>query len=122
MRWIVGDVQGCARELDELLRKVRFDPGSDELWCLGDLVNRGPDSLAVLRLWRDLGGRSVLGNHDIHALLARSGSKPRTRDQLDELFGAHDADDLLGRLRDQPVLLTCRAARGRGTSGSCMRG
>jgi len=104
MRWIVGDVQGCARELDELLRKVRFDPGSDELWCLGDLVNRGPDSLAALRLWRDLSGRSVLGNHDIHALLARSGSKPRKRDQLDELFGAPDADDLLGRLRDQPVL------------------
>jgi bis(5'-nucleosyl)-tetraphosphatase (symmetrical) len=112
VRWLVGDVQGCARELDELLRRVRFDPGRDELWCLGDLVNRGPDSLAALRLWRDVGGRSLLGNHDIYALLARSRRRVRRPDQLDELFAAPDCDDLLGRLRAEPVLVRLPGAAG----------
>lgn len=106
VRWIVGDVQGCARELDALLRAVRFDPGRDELWCLGDLVNRGPDSLEALRLWRDAGGRSLLGNHDVHAVLARARRRPlRAGDTLDALFAAPDADELLGLLRDLPVLV-----------------
>ncbi len=105
MHWVVGDVQGCARELDDLLEWVRFDPGRDTLWCVGDLVNRGPDSLETLRLWRDVGGHSVLGNHDVYALLARSGRKPRKPDTLDALFAAEDADLLLGRLREQPVLV-----------------
>lgn len=104
MRWLVGDVQGCARELDDLLKRIRFDPGRDELWSLGDLVNRGPDSLAVLRLWRDLDGKGLLGNHDIYALLVRSRRKLRKRDELDKLFGAEDADDLLQRLRESPAL------------------
>jgi bis(5'-nucleosyl)-tetraphosphatase (symmetrical) len=105
MRWLVGDVQGCARELEDLLETVRFDPDRDELWSLGDLINRGPDSLAALRLWRDLGGRATLGNHDAYALLARSGAKRRKRDTLGELFDAEDADELLSRLRAQPVLV-----------------
>ena len=50
MRWIVGDLQGCARELDELLERIAFERGRDELWAVGDLINRGPDSLATLRL------------------------------------------------------------------------
>jgi bis(5'-nucleosyl)-tetraphosphatase (symmetrical) len=104
MRWLVGDVQGCARELDSLLSLVRFDPGRDELWCLGDLVNRGPDSLAALRLWRDAAGRSLLGNHDVYALLARSGRVERRPDTLGDLFAASDADALLERLRAEPVL------------------
>ncbi len=65
MRWVVGDVQGCARELEALLEAVRFDPARDELVSVGDLVNKGPDSLAVLRLWHDVEGRGVLGNHDV---------------------------------------------------------
>jgi len=104
MRWLVGDVQGCARELDALLSLVRFDPARDELWCLGDLVNRGPDSLAALRLWRDVAGRSLLGNHDIYALLARSGRVARRPDTLDDLFRDPEADALLARLRAEPVL------------------
>jgi bis(5'-nucleosyl)-tetraphosphatase (symmetrical) len=104
MRWVVGDVQGCARELDALLRALRFDPRRDELWCLGDLVNRGPDSAAALRLWRDVGGRSLLGNHDIYALLARAGRRKRKADTLQALFDSPDCDALLGLLRACPVL------------------
>lgn len=105
MRWLVGDVHGCALELEALLEQVRFDPTRDELWSLGDLVNRGPDSLAALRLWRDVDGRAVLGNHDLYALLARSGRRPRRRDELDALFRSEQADELLGRLRQQPALV-----------------
>jgi bis(5'-nucleosyl)-tetraphosphatase (symmetrical) len=104
MRWLVGDIQGCARELDDLLRAVRFDAARDELWCLGDLVNRGPDSLATLRLWRDVGGRAVLGNHDIYALLVHAGRVERRNDTLGELLTASDGAELLARLRAQPLL------------------
>ena len=55
MRWIVGDIQGCARALEALLAELELEPGRDELWAAGDLINRGPDSLATLRLWRSLG-------------------------------------------------------------------
>jgi len=106
VRWLIGDVQGCARELDDLIESVRFDPGRDELWCLGDLVNRGPDSLAALRLWRDVGGHGLIGNHDVNALRTRASRRaPRRADTLDALFRATDADELLGRLREQPVLV-----------------
>lgn len=60
---VVGDVHGCLRELEELLRRVEHREG-DALWFLGDLVNRGPDSAGVVRLARQLGARTVLGNHD----------------------------------------------------------
>jgi bis(5'-nucleosyl)-tetraphosphatase (symmetrical) len=99
MRWVVGDIHGCAREFGDLLDKIRFDPARDELWSVGDLVNTGPDSLAVLRLWRDVGGKAVLGNHDIYALRADTGSAVRRQDRLDELFAADDGDALLSRLR-----------------------
>lgn len=104
MRWLIGDLQGCAREFDELLRRIRFDPHRDELWCVGDLVNRGPDSLAALRLWRDVGGQAVIGNHDVYALLAASGRWPRKNDKLSELLAAPDGPELLDRLRSMPVL------------------
>jgi len=104
MRWVVGDIQGCALEFDELLKRIRFDPRHDELWCLGDLVNRGPDSLETLRLWRDVNGHGLLGNHDIYALLAGSRRRLRKADSLDSLYEAHDADELLARLRRLPVL------------------
>jgi bis(5'-nucleosyl)-tetraphosphatase (symmetrical) len=105
VRWVVGDVQGCARELEDLLDAIGFDPGRDEIICAGDLVNRGPDSLATLRLWSGIEGRAVLGNHDIYALCARSGRWPRKSDRLQPLYDAPDADDLLARLRALPVLL-----------------
>jgi bis(5'-nucleosyl)-tetraphosphatase (symmetrical) len=112
MRWLVGDIQGCASEFERLLREIRFDAARDELWCLGDLVNRGPDSLATLRLWRDVGGRGVVGNHDVYALLVRAGRWPRKHDTLSALFAAHDADQLLARLRALPLLAPLPAPAG----------
>ena len=106
MRWVVGDVQGCARVLEALLEQVRFDPGRDQLVSVGDLVNKGPDSLAVLRLWRDLGGLGVLGNHDVYALCAHGGRmRRRPSDTLQALFDAPDAAELLDALRASPVML-----------------
>jgi len=114
MRWVVGDVQGCARELDDLVEWVRFNPDRDELWSLGDLVNRGPDSLEALRLWRDLAGRALLGNHDVYALRAWAGARARHGDTLDALFAASDCAELLSRLREQPVLTALPGADGVG--------
>lgn len=106
MRWIVGDIQGCLREFEQLLDAIRFDAGRDELWCLGDLINRGPDSKGVLRLWRETGGRSLLGNHEINTLLVHAGRIPRKRnDTLDGLYGAPDAGDWFALLRRLPVLV-----------------
>lgn len=105
MRWIVGDIQGCAREFEDLLRKIRFDPARDELWSLGDLVNRGPDSLAVVRLWREIGGRALLGNHEIHVLLAASGRVPRDLPEMKAFLDAPDAAELLRSLRRLPALV-----------------
>ncbi len=104
MRWIVGDLQGCARALEALLAEIRFDPARDELWCAGDLINRGPASLETLRLWRSIGGRGVLGNHEVYALSAHTGNWPRKEDTLDALFAAPDAQDLLDAVRELPLL------------------
>jgi bis(5'-nucleosyl)-tetraphosphatase (symmetrical) len=106
VRWIVGDIQGCARELERLLREIRYDAAADELWSLGDLVNRGPESLETLRLWRDVGGHAVLGNHDVYAVRAFSGGiRRRGSDTLDALFEAPDAEELFGLLAGLPVLV-----------------
>lgn len=104
MRWIVGDLQGCARELDELLERVHFVIGRDELWAIGDLINRGPDSLATLRRWHEFGGRGVIGNHEVYALLAHAGRWPRKPDTLDELFADPELDTWMARLRALPAL------------------
>lgn len=104
VRWIVGDLQGCARELDALLEAIEFNEHRDQLWSCGDLVNRGPDSLATVRRWRALGGRGVIGNHEIYALMVRSGRWPRKRDTLERLFSAPDADQLMASLRALPAL------------------
>ena len=105
MRWVVGDLQGCAAELEELLETVDFDPARDELWCVGDLVNRGPESLRVLELWHAVGGKAVIGNHEVYALCAHTGRWPRKKDTLDELYASADAQVWLDRLRALPVLV-----------------
>lgn len=105
--YAVGDVQGCCDELQDLLDAVSFDRARDELWLVGDLVNRGPRSLATLRLVRELGDscRVVLGNHDLHFLAIHyGGHNPRRTDTLDELLGAHDVDQLASWLRGQPLM------------------
>jgi len=104
VRWLVGDLQGCPEPLERLLKEIRFDPGRDELWCVGDLVNRGPDSAAAIRLWNDVGGHGVLGNHDVYALLVDSGAWKRKSDTLDDLFAANDREALLELMRRLPLL------------------
>ncbi len=104
MRWIVGDIQGCARELDRLLESIRFNPARDELWSAGDLINRGPDSLQVLRTWTSIAGKGVIGNHEVDALLAFSGARKKRLPALRELFAASDAVGLMIALRALPVL------------------
>jgi bis(5'-nucleosyl)-tetraphosphatase (symmetrical) len=105
-RWAVGDVQGCCDELEQLLARIRFSSDCDRLWLVGDLVNRGPASLAVLRLVRGLGDNatSVLGNHDLHLLaVALAGAKLRRSDTLSEILAAADRDALLEWLLWRPL-------------------
>lgn len=105
--YFIGDVHGCYEELRRLLDQVAFDPNSDTLWLTGDLVARGPDSLAVLRYLKSLGDRVriVLGNHDLHLLAVHAGiSKNKKKDNLTELLTATDRDTLIQWLRRQPLL------------------
>ena len=105
MRWFIGDVHGCARTLEDLVRAARVDLARDEVWFVGDLVNRGTDSAAALRLVRDLGGRGVLGNHDLYALRALAGEVEReTDDTLDDLASAADGAELRAFLSGWPAL------------------
>ncbi len=103
----MGDVQGCARTFERLLERIAFDPGRDRLWLVGDLVNRGPDSLAVLRRVRALGSAAqvVLGNHDLHLLARAAGVRgPEAGDTLDGVLAAPDRDDLVHWLAAWPLL------------------
>jgi bis(5'-nucleosyl)-tetraphosphatase (symmetrical) len=104
--YAVGDLQGCQTSLLRLLDELKFDPSADRLWLVGDLVNRGPNSLAVLRFVRSLGESaiSVLGNHDLHLLaLAEGFGRPHKGDTLDEILNAPDRDELLAWLRRQKL-------------------
>lgn len=87
--YVVGDIQGCYKGLRKLLKKANFDPQQDKLWAVGDLVARGPDSLATMEYLYDLGPHfdTVLGNHDLHLIAAAFGiSHPKPQDQLDKLI------------------------------------
>ena len=105
--YAVGDIQGCCTEFQQLLDLIHFDPAADRLWLVGDLVNRGPDSLGVLRLVKSLGDAAitVLGNHDLHLLAVAEGAVELHRnDTLDEVLSAPDRDELLAWLRGQRLL------------------
>ena len=105
--YAIGDVQGCYDELRALLDALRFDPAADTLWFTGDLVNRGPESLATLRFVRDLGARAVtvLGNHDLHLLAVASERSPlKRKDTLQGVLDAPDRDELLAWLAGLPLL------------------
>jgi bis(5'-nucleosyl)-tetraphosphatase (symmetrical) len=105
-RYAIGDVQGCDHELRELLRRLKFSVDCDQLWLVGDLVNRGPGSLETLRLVRALGDNAivVLGNHDLHLLaLAYGADRPRRSDTLDEVLSAPDRTQLLEWLIARPL-------------------
>lgn len=105
--YLVGDLQGCFASLEALLEKVGFGT-DDALWCVGDLINRGPDSLATLRFAQGLGKRfaGVLGNHDLHFLAMVYGGHPhRDSDTLGDLLAAPDCLELADWLRHRPLLI-----------------
>ena len=104
--YAIGDIQGCYSELRSLLRECDFDPRHDRLWLVGDLVNRGPRSLDVLRFVADLGDRAhtVLGNHDLHLVAtARGARRLRSKDTFQDVLDASDGEVLIDWLRDRPM-------------------
>jgi bis(5'-nucleosyl)-tetraphosphatase (symmetrical) len=106
-RYAIGDIQGCCDELKALLARLSFSSDRDELWLVGDLVNRGPQSLETLRLVRALGANAtvVLGNHDLHLLALAFGSRRKLKDgdTLDAILAAPDRDQLLEWLLRRPL-------------------
>jgi bis(5'-nucleosyl)-tetraphosphatase (symmetrical) len=105
--YVIGDVQGCFQQLKRLLTLLQFDAKKDVLWFTGDLVNRGPDSLSVLRFISSLGEKhiSVLGNHDLHLLaVARGDASLHPKDTLQAILEAPDCDALLNWLIHRPLL------------------
>lgn len=108
--YAIGDIQGCYDSLRRLLDLCAFDPASDRLWLVGDLVNRGPQSLETLRLVQSLGpaALTVLGNHDLYLLMvAEGGAKFRGKDDtIQPILDAPDCSELLAWLRRQPLCHT----------------
>ena len=105
--YAIGDVQGCFKELTLLLDKINFDETNDRLWFVGDLVNRGPDSLEVLNFVINLGESAitVLGNHDLHLLaLAEGIMKPKKRDTLAAIINSSDKQELMTWIRQQTLI------------------
>lgn len=105
--YVLGDIQGCYSEFRQLLAQVNFDAHTDWLWLAGDLVNRGPDNLSVLRFVKGLGDRArvVLGNHDLHLLAVSRGKRRLNRkDTIQDVLQAEDREPLLNWLRRQPLI------------------
>jgi bis(5'-nucleosyl)-tetraphosphatase (symmetrical) len=106
-RYAIGDIQGCCDELKALLARLEFSADRDELWFVGDLVNRGPQSLETLRFVRALGANAtvVLGNHDLHLLALAYGSKRKEKDgdTLGPVLHAPDREQLLEWLLRRPL-------------------
>jgi len=105
--YAIGDVQGCYDELKALLKKLSFKPDADQLWFCGDLINRGPNSLATLQLIHSLRDncKIVLGNHDLHLLATAFYHRhPGKKDTIHDILDADDAAILLSWLRKQPLV------------------
>jgi bis(5'-nucleosyl)-tetraphosphatase (symmetrical) len=104
--YAVGDIQGCFASFRHLLEEIGFTPSRDQLWLVGDLINRGPDSLAILR-WakqHETSLRVVLGNHDLHVLAVAEGFvPPHHSDTVQPLLEAPDRDELLAWLRHRSM-------------------
>jgi bis(5'-nucleosyl)-tetraphosphatase (symmetrical) len=106
--YAIGDIQGCYDELQRLLHKIRFEPSKDKLWFAGDLVNRGPKSLQVLRFVKSLGDRAVtvLGNHDLHLLALSQGNRSHNKyGALKDILEAPDRVELIEWLRHRPMMV-----------------
>lgn len=105
--YAIGDIQGCYEPLQQLLELIHFNESTDTLWFTGDLVNRGPNSLSVLRFIKQLKGshRIVLGNHDLHFLAVAHGAHPGwEEDTFQDILQAPDRDELIAWLLQQPLL------------------
>ena len=105
--YVIGDIQGCYRTLRRLMERIGLRREEDRLWFVGDLVNRGTGSLEALRWVREMGDRAVtvLGNHDLHLLGVADGPRKKSpRDTLDGILAAPDRHELLGWLRNRPLL------------------
>ena len=105
--YAIGDIQGCFKSLQALLKYINFQPDKDKLWLCGDLINRGPKSLETLRYIMSLGDSaiSVLGNHDLHFLAIASGAtKARPKDTLDSLLNAPDRNEIIHWLSQRPLV------------------
>ena len=106
--YAIGDIQGCYQDLQALLQLIKFNPNQDTLWFTGDLVNRGPKSLQVLRFIKSLNERAivVLGNHDIHLLAVAENNLQylKPQDTLGSILSAYDREELLHWLRNRPLL------------------
>jgi bis(5'-nucleosyl)-tetraphosphatase (symmetrical) len=106
--YAIGDIQGCHTEFCQLLDLIGFSAREDRLWLVGDIVNRGPDSLAALREVKALGDAAVtvLGNHDFHLLMVAAGhAKLHRQDTLKQILEAPDRDELLDWLRRRPLVV-----------------
>jgi bis(5'-nucleosyl)-tetraphosphatase (symmetrical) len=104
--YAIGDLQGCYDPLRRIFDYIAFDPAVDRAWFVGDLVNRGPASLEVLRFVKSLGPAAsvVLGNHDLHLVMQAEGyGKPSREDTLEDILAAPDRNELLAWLRAQPL-------------------
>ena len=105
-RYAVGDIQGCYDALRRLLDTLRFDKARDELWCAGDLINRGPQNVETLRFLKSLGSRCkvVLGNHDLHYLAVERGLRRLgKKDTLNDLLMSEEREELTHWLTFQPL-------------------
>ena len=105
--YAIGDIQGCSSAFEGLLERLAFSPARDRLWLVGDLVNRGPDSLGVLRKVIALGDAAtcVLGNHDLHLLAVVVGGRELSaHDTFADVLRAPDADELIDWLRRRPLI------------------
>lgn len=103
--YAIGDVQGCFEPLMQLLKKIKFNKSKDTLWFTGDIVNRGPQSLDVLRFIKSLGKKqiTVLGNHDLHLIATYHGAKLNQYDTFNDILKATDSKKLIKWLCEQPL-------------------
>jgi bis(5'-nucleosyl)-tetraphosphatase (symmetrical) len=108
MNYVIGDIQGCCDALERLLAEIGFSPSRDRLFVLGDMTNRGPQSLATLQRLRGLGSavQCVLGNHDLHLLAVACGARlAHASDTFNDVLQAPDRDDWVQWLREQPLAI-----------------
>jgi bis(5'-nucleosyl)-tetraphosphatase (symmetrical) len=106
--FVIGDLQGCFSSLTQLLQRIDHQPTRDHIYLLGDIINRGPESLACLRWAAQTPNlHSVLGNHDLHLLAVASGNERyhHTSDTLRDILSSPDKDSLINWLRHQPLLI-----------------